>query len=177
MDSGLGSDEERRFQRPLLGAVGGGATTKEQKQRLNERLLIGCFIDASSLSDDAEVVPVMLPVSTTVAVSTTVTPSTCQQVDSNNQLRTSSRGNSFEDERSKGALLFRTSIPQYSMLQMQVNMHEDNQLDDVAPSESEDLSGQYENSARSNYNRSDFLQNRTFHSNGSDFFLDTGNDF
>lgn len=44
MDSGLGSDEDRR------------GRTKEQKQLHNQQLLSGCFIDASSLSDDAEVV-------------------------------------------------------------------------------------------------------------------------
>lgn len=44
MDSGLGSDEERR------------GRTKEQKQRHNQQLLSGCFIDAANLSDEAEVV-------------------------------------------------------------------------------------------------------------------------
>ncbi|CAH0546382.1 unnamed protein product [Brassicogethes aeneus] len=43
MDSGLGSDEDRK------------GRTKEQKQLHNQQLLSGCFIDASSLSDDAEV--------------------------------------------------------------------------------------------------------------------------
>lgn len=45
MDSGLGSDEDRR-----------GSRTKEEKQLHNQQLLSGCFIDAASLSDDAEVV-------------------------------------------------------------------------------------------------------------------------
>lgn len=44
MDSGLGSDEDRK------------SRTKEQKQLHNQQLLSGCFIDAASLSDDAEVV-------------------------------------------------------------------------------------------------------------------------
>ncbi|XP_072398684.1 uncharacterized protein [Diabrotica undecimpunctata] len=44
MDSGLGSDEDRR------------SRTKEQKQLHNQQLLSGCFIDAASLSDDSEVV-------------------------------------------------------------------------------------------------------------------------
>jgi hypothetical protein len=44
MDSGLGSDEDRK------------GRTKEQKQLRNQQLLSGCFIDAASLSDDAEVV-------------------------------------------------------------------------------------------------------------------------
>ncbi|KAK9891987.1 hypothetical protein WA026_017467, partial [Henosepilachna vigintioctopunctata] len=43
MDSGLGSDEDRR------------GKTKEQKQLRNQQLLSGCFIDAASLSDDADV--------------------------------------------------------------------------------------------------------------------------
>lgn len=72
MDSGLGSDEDRR-----------GSRTKEEKQLHNEQLLSGCFIDAASLSDDAEVV---------------------------DQRR--------NDERRQGALIFQTSIPQFSMLQI-----------------------------------------------------------
>lgn len=75
MDSGLGSDEDRR------------SRTKEQKQLRNQQLLSGCFIDAASLSDDAE-----------VAV---------------DQRRT--------DERRQGALIFQSSIPQFSMLQMAGN--------------------------------------------------------
>ncbi|XP_018572131.1 uncharacterized protein LOC108911636 [Anoplophora glabripennis] len=71
MDSGLGSDEDRR------------GRTKEQKQLHNQQLLSGCFIDAASLSDDAEVV---------------------------DQRR--------NDERRQGALLFQTSVPHFSMLQM-----------------------------------------------------------
>lgn len=71
MDSGLGSDEDRR------------GRTKEQKQLHNQQLLSGCFIDAASLSDDAEVV---------------------------DQRRS--------DERRQGALLFQTSVPHFSMLQM-----------------------------------------------------------
>ncbi|KAL1517714.1 hypothetical protein ABEB36_001446 [Hypothenemus hampei] len=73
MDSGLGSDEDRR-----------GSRTKEEKQLHNQQLLSGCFIDAASLSDEAEVV-----------------------VD---QRRT--------EERRQGALLFQSSIPQFSMLQI-----------------------------------------------------------
>ncbi|EFA01130.1 uncharacterized protein LOC659745 [Tribolium castaneum] len=73
MDSGLGSDEDRR------------GRTKEQKQLRNQQLLSGCFIDAASLSDDAEV----------------------------DQRRT--------DERRQGALIFQSSIPQFSMLQMAGN--------------------------------------------------------
>ncbi|KAJ8919727.1 hypothetical protein NQ315_006255 [Exocentrus adspersus] len=46
MDSGVGSDEDRR----------GRTTTKEQKQLHNQQLLSGCFIDAASLSDEAEAV-------------------------------------------------------------------------------------------------------------------------
>ncbi|XP_076263480.1 uncharacterized protein LOC143198238 isoform X1 [Rhynchophorus ferrugineus] len=72
MDSGLGSDEDRR-----------GSRTKEQKQLHNQQLLSGCFIDAASLSDEAEVV---------------------------DQRR--------NDERRQGALIFQSSIPQFSMLQM-----------------------------------------------------------
>lgn len=71
MDSGLGSDEDRR------------GRTKEQKQLHNQQLLSGCFIDAASLSDEAEVV---------------------------DQRR--------NDERRQGALLFQTSVPHFSMLQM-----------------------------------------------------------
>lgn len=70
MDSGLGSDEDRR------------GRTKEQKQLRNQQLLSGCFIDAASLSDDADV----------------------------DQRR--------NDERRQGALIFQSSIPQFSMLQM-----------------------------------------------------------
>ncbi|KAK5642514.1 hypothetical protein RI129_008681 [Pyrocoelia pectoralis] len=72
MDSGLGSDDEKR------------SRTKAQKQLQNEQkqLFSGCFIDATSLSDEGD----------------------------------------FEDrrndERRQGALIFRSSIPQYSMLQM-----------------------------------------------------------
>ncbi|ENN73392.1 hypothetical protein YQE_09954, partial [Dendroctonus ponderosae] len=72
MDSGLGSDEDRR-----------GSRTKEEKQLHNQQLLSGCFIDAASLSDEAEVV---------------------------DQRR--------NDERRQGALVFQSSIPQFSMLQM-----------------------------------------------------------
>ncbi|XP_044266442.1 uncharacterized protein LOC123012502 [Tribolium madens] len=75
MDSGLGSDEDRR------------GRTKEQKQLRNQQLLSGCFIDAASLSDDAEVVA---------------------------DMRRS-------DERRQGALIFQSSIPQFSMLQMAGN--------------------------------------------------------
>ncbi|XP_074028016.1 uncharacterized protein isoform X1 [Leptinotarsa decemlineata] len=42
MDSGVGSDEDWR------------GRTKEQKQLHNQQLLSGCFIDAASLSDDAD---------------------------------------------------------------------------------------------------------------------------
>lgn len=72
MDSGLGSDDEKRNR------------TKAQKQLQNEQkqLFSSCFIDATSLGDEGE----------------------------------------FEhrrnDERRQGALVFRSSIPQYSMLQM-----------------------------------------------------------
>lgn len=72
MDSGLGSDEDRR-----------GSRTKEEKQLHNQQLLSGCFIDAASLSDEAEVV---------------------------DQRRS--------DERRQGALVFQSSIHQFSMLQM-----------------------------------------------------------
>ncbi|XP_050309887.1 uncharacterized protein LOC126745866 [Anthonomus grandis grandis] len=72
MDSGLGSDEDRR-----------GSRTKEEKQLHNQQLLSGCFIDAASLSDEAEMV---------------------------DQRR--------NDERRQGALVFQSSIPQFSMLQM-----------------------------------------------------------
>lgn len=75
MDSGLGSDEDRR------------SRTKEQKQLHNQQLLSGCFIDAASLSDDSEVVE---------------------------QRR--------NDERRQGALLFQTSLPHFSMVQIP---HED----------------------------------------------------
>lgn len=71
MDSGLGSDEDRR------------SRTKEQKQRHNQQLLSGCFIDAASLTDDGE------------------------EVDQRRY-----------DERRQGALIFQTSVPQFSMLQM-----------------------------------------------------------
>ncbi|KAL3274890.1 hypothetical protein HHI36_019672 [Cryptolaemus montrouzieri] len=70
MDSGLGSDEDRK------------GRTKEQKQLRNQQLLSGCFIDAASLSDDADA----------------------------DQRR--------NDERRQGALIFQSSIPQFSMLQM-----------------------------------------------------------
>uniref|UniRef100_A0A1Y1M7L0 BTB domain-containing protein n=1 Tax=Photinus pyralis TaxID=7054 RepID=A0A1Y1M7L0_PHOPY len=72
MDSGLGSDDEKK------------SRTKAQKQLQNEQkqLFSGCFIDATSLSDEGEF-----------------------------ELRRS-------DERRQGALIFRSSIPQYSMLQM-----------------------------------------------------------
>lgn len=75
MDSGLGSDEDRK------------GRTKEQKQLRNQQLLSGCFIDAASLSDDAEVAA--------------------------DQRR--------HDERRQGALIFQSSIPQFSMLQMSGN--------------------------------------------------------
>lgn len=160
MDSGLGSDEERRFQRrPSTGspaAAVSGLTTKEQKQRLNERLLIGCFIDASSLVDDTEVPPVQLPISTTSTTIIEAPPvlspqppreqeerygaqsgtrsssgngsgsnsSTINEVGSSGRAGSNSGNAIGEDERAKGALLFRTSIPQYStMLQLQMNMH------------------------------------------------------
>lgn len=71
MDSGLGSDEDRRTK------------TKEQKQRHNQQLLSGCFIDAASLTDDGEEI-----------------------------------SNRRTDERRQGALIFQTSIPNFSMLQM-----------------------------------------------------------
>lgn len=90
MDSGLGSDEDRQ----------GRTTTKEQKQLHNQRLLSGCFIDASSLTDDGDV--------------------------SEQETRRRS------DERRQGALIFQTSIPQFSMLQM--SSSEDNFP--VAPSSS-----------------------------------------
>nr|CAI5839371.1 unnamed protein product [Callosobruchus analis] len=77
MDSGLGSDEDRR-----------GRSTKEQKQLRNQQLLSGCFIDAANLSDDAEV----------------------------DQRRS--------DERRQGALLFQTSVPHFSMLQMSNSQEE-----------------------------------------------------
>lgn len=82
MDSGLGSDEERR----TSNSSNGGrttTTTKQQKQLHNQRLLSGCFIDASSLTDDGDV----------------------------SEERRS-------EERRQGALIFQTSIPQFSMLQM-----------------------------------------------------------
>ncbi|RZB39544.1 uncharacterized protein BDFB_004212, partial [Asbolus verrucosus] len=75
MDSGLGSDEDRR------------GRTKEQKQLRNQQLLSGCFIDAASLSDEVEVVV----------------------------------GQRRNDERRQGALIFQSSIPQFSMLQMAGN--------------------------------------------------------
>ncbi|XP_056630262.1 uncharacterized protein LOC130440916 [Diorhabda sublineata] len=71
MDSGLGSDEDRR------------SRTKEQKQLHNQQLLSGCFIDAASLSDESEIV---------------------------DQRR--------NDERRQGALLFQTSVPHFSMVQI-----------------------------------------------------------
>lgn len=89
MDSGLGSDEDRRIS-------GGRGATKEQKQLHNERLLSGCFIDASSLTDDGDA------------------------------------AERRRDERRQGALIFQTSIPQFSMLQM--SSSEDNFP--VAPSSS-----------------------------------------
>lgn len=76
MDSGLGSDEDRRTR------------TKEQKQRHNQQLLSGCFIDAASLADEGE--------------------------DANHK-RT--------DERRQGSLIFQSSIPQFSMLQMSTEEH------------------------------------------------------
>lgn len=81
MDSGLGSDEDRQ----------GRTTTKEQKQLHNQRLLSGCFIDASSLTDDGA-----------VSEQETTTTTTRRR----------------SDERRQGALIFQTSIPQFSMLQM-----------------------------------------------------------
>lgn len=92
MDSGLGSDEERR-------TSNGRTTTKEQKQLHNQRLLSGCFIDASSLTDDGDI--------------------------SVERRR---------DERRQGALIFQTSIPQFSMLQM--SSSEENCSFPVAPSSS-----------------------------------------
>ncbi|CAG9763153.1 unnamed protein product [Ceutorhynchus assimilis] len=72
MDSGLGSDDDRR---------GNSRTTKEQKQLHNQQLVSGCFIDAASLSDDQEPQEVA--------------------------------------ERRQGALIFQSSIPQFSMLQIE----------------------------------------------------------
>lgn len=93
MDSGLGSDEERRTSSSSNGGGSGGGrtTTKEQKQLHNQRLLSGCFIDASSLTDDGndDVVAVVV----------------------GDERRR-------DAERRQGALIFQTSIPQYSMLQM-----------------------------------------------------------
>ncbi|CAG9816326.1 unnamed protein product [Phaedon cochleariae] len=80
MDSGLGSDEDRR------------GRTKEQKQLHNQQLLSGCFIDAATLSDEADV------------------------ADHADQRR--------QDERRQGAILFQTSVPHFSMLQMP-NAHEE----------------------------------------------------
>lgn len=97
MDSGLGSDEDRRTSSSSNG--GGRTTTKEQKQLHNQRLLSGCFIDASSLTDDGDVVE-----------------------------------ERRRDERRQGALIFQTSIPQFSMLQM--SSSEDNCSYPVAPSSS-----------------------------------------
>lgn len=169
MDSGLGSDEERRVLRlttnPISSSAGSVASTKEQKQRHNERLLIGCFIDASSLSDEAEVVPLVLPV-----VNATVQPNlnnsniTSHDADSPNrqghetpndeiQLHAthqwsgralSTTGNSSsssngEEERRQGALLFRSSIPQYSMLQMELNMHHHRLMPDNCNSSSQQV--------------------------------------
>lgn len=76
MDSGLGSDEDRRTR------------TKEQKQRLNQQLLSGCFIDAASLTDEGE------------------------------------ETNRRTDERRQGNLIFQSSIPQFSMLQMGSEEHQ-----------------------------------------------------
>ncbi|XP_066251016.1 uncharacterized protein [Euwallacea similis] len=78
MDSGLGSDEERRSSR-----------TKEEKQLHNQQLLSGCFIDAASLSDEVEA----------------------------DQRR--------NDERRQGALIFQSSIPQFSMMQMSSSIEGD----------------------------------------------------
>lgn len=75
MDSGLGSDEDRRTR------------TKEQKQRHNQQLLSGCFIDAASLTDEGE------------------------------------ETNRRTDERRQGNLIFQSSIPQFSMLQMGSEEH------------------------------------------------------
>ncbi|KAK4877172.1 hypothetical protein RN001_009678 [Aquatica leii] len=72
MDSGLGSDDEKK------------SRTKAQKQLQNQQkqLFSGCFIDATSLGDEGEY------------------------------------DHRRNDERRQGALIFRSSIPQYSMLQM-----------------------------------------------------------
>lgn len=77
MDSGLGSDEDKRTR------------TKEQKQRHNQQLLSACFIDAASLTDEGE---------------------------ESNHRRT--------DERRQGNLIFQSSIPQFSMLQMGSEEHQ-----------------------------------------------------
>ncbi|XP_060520217.1 BTB/POZ domain-containing protein 8 isoform X2 [Cylas formicarius] len=78
MDSGLGSDEDRR------------GRTKEQKQLHNQQLLSGCFIDAATLSDEP-----------------------AEAVDQRRN-----------DERRQGAIVFQSSIPQFSMLQMSSSMEE-----------------------------------------------------
>lgn len=64
--------------------------TKEQKQLHNRRLLSGCFIDAASLTDDGE---------EAAAVA-------------------AAEEERRRAERRQGALVFRTSIPQFSVLQM-----------------------------------------------------------
>lgn len=77
MDSGLGSDEERR------------GRTKEQKQRHNQQLLTACFLDTNGSSG--------------------------------NNNATSLENGDVErrsQERRQGALLFQTSIPQYSTVHM-----------------------------------------------------------
>lgn len=74
MDSGLGSDEERR------------GRTKEQKQRHNQQLLSACFLDTG--------------------------------VDSNASSLENGDVERRSQERRQGALLFQTSIPQYSTVHM-----------------------------------------------------------
>lgn len=73
MDSGLGSDDDH---------IG---KTKEQKQLRNQQILSGCFIDASALSDEADI----------------------------EERR--------HEEKRQGALIFKTSITQFSTLQMSTN--------------------------------------------------------
>ncbi|XP_022905702.1 BTB/POZ domain-containing protein 8 [Onthophagus taurus] len=86
MDSGLGSDEERR-----------GRTTKEQKQRHNQQLLTGCFINGGGID------------------------SVRSDGGGENDIPINTNGDMARrshHERRQGALLFQTSIPQYSTMHM-----------------------------------------------------------
>lgn len=96
MDSGLGSDEERR------------GRTKEQKQRHNQQLLSACFLDTGGNNN-------------------------ATSLDNGDVERRS-------QERRQGALLFQTSIPQYSTVHMPECSPPDTPYNSIVHVESEEQS-------------------------------------